>query len=68
MTVEKEYEEMKIPKEEVISSYYDLREQLRILKNEFRNFVFKPTYIVPFLQPGRMLFVGIIVHFIHICR
>ncbi|XP_012168502.1 exosome RNA helicase MTR4 [Bombus affinis] len=55
-----------------ISSYHDIREQLDHLSTEFRSFLTKPVYLLPFLQPGRLVKVknenemfdwGIIVNF-----
>lgn len=44
-----------IPMESSIQSYYHIREQLDNLHKEFRSFMTKPLYLVPFLQPGRMV-------------
>ncbi|OAD61477.1 Superkiller viralicidic activity 2-like 2 [Eufriesea mexicana] len=55
-----------------ISSYHDIREQLERLSTAFRSFLTKPEYLLPFLQPGRLVKVknendtfdwGIIVNF-----
>lgn len=56
---EKHYDELKVPREEEIASYYDLRKQLTSFASEFRAFITKPKYIVPYLQPGRLLQVSI---------
>ena len=45
-----------------ISSYHDIREQLERLSTEFRSFLTKPEYLLPFLQPGRLLKVCIHIH------
>lgn len=58
MNAEKEYDDLKVPREEEIASYYDLRKQLTTFASEFRSFITKPKYIVPFLQPGRLLHVS----------
>lgn len=42
-----------------ISSYHDIREQLEHLSTEFRCFLTKPEYLLPFLQPGRLVKVNI---------
>ncbi|CAL8148366.1 unnamed protein product [Orchesella dallaii] len=52
---EDEYETLEVPREEEISSYHDLRKQLETFATEFRGFITRPKYIVPFLQPGRLL-------------
>lgn len=46
---------VKIPMETSIASYYHIRDQLDSLGKEFRSFITNPTYLVPFLQPGRMV-------------
>lgn len=45
-----------------ISSYHDIREQLERLSTEFRSFLTKPEYLLPFLQPGRLIKVCIYIH------
>lgn len=50
-----ELDAIHIQNEQSISTYYHIREQLDSLGKQFRNFITKPTYLVPFLQPGRMV-------------
>ncbi|XP_078048359.1 exosome RNA helicase Mtr4 [Augochlora pura] len=66
------YNAVDIDKYSQISSYHDIREQLDRLTNEFRSYLTKPEYLIPFLQPGRLVKVknetemfdwGIIVNF-----
>ncbi|XP_076635759.1 exosome RNA helicase Mtr4 [Colletes latitarsis] len=66
------YNAVDIDKYNQISSYHDIREQLDRLCTEFRSFLTKPEYLLPFLQPGRLVKVknenemfdwGIIVNF-----
>nr|XP_033341153.1 exosome RNA helicase MTR4 [Megalopta genalis] len=66
------YNAVDIDKYSQISSYHDIREQLDRLTNEFRSYLTKPEYLLPFLQPGRLVKVknenemfdwGIIVNF-----
>ncbi|XP_012278049.1 superkiller viralicidic activity 2-like 2 [Orussus abietinus] len=66
------YDAIQIEKYNQISTYHDIREQLDRLGVEFRTFLTKPEYLLPFLQPGRMVKVkndqdtfdwGIIVNF-----
>ncbi|XP_026465811.1 exosome RNA helicase MTR4-like [Ctenocephalides felis] len=45
-TVDREFE---------ISSYHHIRTKLDDLGEEYRNFITKPEYLVPFLQPGRLV-------------
>jgi len=44
-----------VPMEEEVSSYARLRDQLSTLGQEFHTWLTKPQYIVPFLQPGRLV-------------
>ncbi|XP_076280120.1 exosome RNA helicase Mtr4 [Lasioglossum baleicum] len=66
------YNAVDIDKYNQISSYHDIREQLDRLTTEFRSYLTKPEYLLPFLQPGRLVKVknenemfdwGIIVNF-----
>lgn len=52
---QKEVNAIKIPMESSIATYYHIRDQLDTLAKEFRAFITTPTYLVPFLQPGRMV-------------
>ncbi|KAK2585445.1 hypothetical protein KPH14_010108 [Odynerus spinipes] len=70
--LEATYTTINIEKYNQISSYHDIREQLDRLSTEFRSFLTKPEYLLPFLQPGRLIKVkngnetfdwGIIVNF-----
>jgi len=56
--LQKKYNEMTIPHEEEIATYYKLRQQLDKLGKEMHQFIVMPKYCVPFLQPGRMVKVG----------
>lgn len=44
-----------IENESSISNYYKLRQQLRKLEKEMQQYITKPMFCVPFLQPGRMV-------------
>ncbi|KAI0985107.1 hypothetical protein GJ496_004905 [Pomphorhynchus laevis] len=46
---------MIVQQEEELSSYYKIRMQLDSLGNQLCNFIRDPQYILPFLQPGRLL-------------
>ena len=46
---------MKIENEEEVASYYMLREQLTNLSKEFQSWLVRPQYLIPFVQPGRMM-------------
>ena len=58
--VELEKEEQKkaeitVPDEEHVASYYDLRQQLDQMNGDFREVTTHPNYVLPFLQPGRLV-------------
>ncbi|XP_012539162.1 exosome RNA helicase MTR4 [Monomorium pharaonis] len=66
------YNTVNVDRYDEISTYHDIREQLNRLSAEFQSFLTKPEYLVPFLQPGRLVKVkngnetfdwGIIVNF-----
>jgi len=44
-----------IENEDDIAEYYDLRDQLKTLEGDFKSVITHPQYILPFLQPGRMV-------------
>ncbi|TFK65981.1 antiviral helicase [Pluteus cervinus] len=48
-------ETIRIPKEDLVSEYYQLRQQLDQMAADFREVVTHPTYALPFLQPGRLV-------------
>ncbi|KAL1687663.1 rRNA-processing arch domain-containing protein [Schizophyllum commune] len=52
---EAERDKMKIPDEHLIAEYYDCRQQLDQLGEDFRQVITHPTYSLPFLQPGRLI-------------
>ena len=56
--LQKEEERMKlmvIPDEPAVAEYYDLRQQLEQMYNDFRAAITHPSYTLPFLQPGRLV-------------
>jgi len=53
--LEEKVASMTVPMEEEVSSYARLRDQLTSLGQEFHTWLTKPQYIVPFLQPGRLV-------------
>lgn len=57
------YNVVTVERYDEISSYHDIREQLNRLTEEFRSFLTRPEYLVPFLQPGRLVKVCIRVRF-----
>ncbi|GAB6028830.1 Exosome RNA helicase MTR4 [Chamberlinius hualienensis] len=52
---EKEYSALTVPKLSEISMYHKTRFQLDPLLKDMRAFIMKPRYILPFLQPGRLV-------------
>ncbi|KAF8908086.1 rRNA-processing arch domain-containing protein [Gymnopilus junonius] len=44
-----------IPDEELVSQYYDYRQQLDQMNSDFHDVITHPTYALPFLQPGRLV-------------
>ena len=54
-TLDAEYLSMIIPDEERVRSYVEAQQQLSALQKELKKFLHQPKYIVPFLQPGRLV-------------
>ncbi|CAH0555487.1 unnamed protein product [Brassicogethes aeneus] len=50
-----EYSGYQIESEDQVATYYDIRQQLDALGVQFRSYLTKSQYLIPFLQPGRML-------------
>ncbi|RKP19421.1 P-loop containing nucleoside triphosphate hydrolase protein, partial [Rozella allomycis CSF55] len=46
---------LKIEQEETISEYYEIKQQLEVLKKDFKMIIHHPTNILPFLQVGRLV-------------
>jgi len=53
--LEKDHAAVKIPEEEESMTYYRIRQQLSKLALQLEEFVHKPKYCLPFLQPGRLV-------------
>lgn len=53
--LQSEYDSIQLEKFSMMSSYHEIREQLDRLSIDFRSFLTKPEYLLPFLQPGRMI-------------
>ncbi|XP_036792879.1 exosome RNA helicase MTR4 [Oncorhynchus mykiss] len=53
--LEKMYNAIEIPNEESVVTYYKIRQQLAKLGKEIEEFVHKPKFCLPFLQPGRLV-------------
>lgn len=57
--LEEEYNAIRIPNEESVVTYYKIRQQLAKLGKEIEEFIHKPRYCLPFLQPGRLVRVSV---------
>jgi ATP-dependent RNA helicase DOB1 len=44
-----------IPDEQLVAEYYEYRQQLDQMGQDFRDVITHPTYSLPFLQPGRLV-------------
>ncbi|XP_025918495.1 exosome RNA helicase MTR4 isoform X1 [Apteryx rowi] len=53
--LEEQYNKIAIPNEENVIIYYKIRQQLAKLGKEIEEYVHKPKYCLPFLQPGRLV-------------
>lgn len=52
---EEKYNKLTVENEDSVASYYKIRQQLDNLGKELLTFIQKPQYILPFLQPGRLV-------------
>ena len=52
---EEKYHKMSIAEEDQVSSYFRIRQQLDNLGRDLRKYILKPVYLLPFLQPGRLI-------------
>lgn len=50
-----EYNSIEVKNEDQISTYYAIRKELDFLGTQFRTYLTKAQYLVPFLQPGRLV-------------
>lgn len=53
--LEGQYNKIAIPNEENVVIYYKIRQQLAKLGKEIEDYIHKPKYCLPFLQPGRLV-------------
>uniref|UniRef100_A0A668VSY2 Exosome RNA helicase MTR4 n=1 Tax=Oreochromis aureus TaxID=47969 RepID=A0A668VSY2_OREAU len=53
--LEEQYHTIEIPNEESVVTYFKIRQQLAKLGKEIQEFIHKPKYCLPFLQPGRLV-------------
>ncbi|KIM54699.1 hypothetical protein SCLCIDRAFT_1221714 [Scleroderma citrinum Foug A] len=52
---ERKRDSIRIPEEQLVAAYYDYRQQLDRMAEDFRAVITHPTYSLPFLQPGRLI-------------
>ncbi|KAG8927198.1 ATP-dependent RNA helicase mtr4 [Tulasnella sp. 418] len=52
---QKKSAEIVVPQEEEIAEYYGIRAQLEELGKDVQEVITHPTYILPFIQPGRLV-------------
>ncbi|KAF7277949.1 hypothetical protein GWI33_009065 [Rhynchophorus ferrugineus] len=50
-----ELNKFEIQEEDQVASYYTIRQELEALGVQFRTYITKPQYLIPFMQPGRLL-------------
>ncbi|XP_041825884.1 exosome RNA helicase MTR4 [Melanotaenia boesemani] len=53
--LEEQYHTIEIPSEDGVVTYFKIRQQLAKLGKEIQEFIHKPKYCLPFLQPGRLV-------------
>nr|CAD7458150.1 unnamed protein product [Timema tahoe] len=53
--LEIEHDNVIIPQYDQVSSYCSIQDQLNRLRKQMHSYITKPEYLVPFLQPGRMV-------------
>ncbi|XP_063818264.1 exosome RNA helicase MTR4 [Pseudophryne corroboree] len=53
--LEEQYNGIHIPNEDSMVTYYKIRQQLAKLGKEIEDYIHKPKYCLPFLQPGRLV-------------
>lgn len=53
--LEAQYNKIVIPNEENVVIYYRIRQQLAKLGKDIEEYIHKPKYCLPFLQPGRLV-------------
>ena len=52
---EEMYNKLSVDGEDGVASYYKIRQQLDSLGKDLMSYIQKPQYILPFLQPGRLV-------------
>jgi hypothetical protein len=52
---EQQYESIKIENEEEVARYYKLKKKLELVQEQMSVMMNEPKYLLPFLQPGRLV-------------
>jgi ATP-dependent RNA helicase DOB1 len=52
---EEQYESIKIENEEEVARYYKLKKKLELVQEQMSLMMNEPKYLLPFLQPGRLV-------------
>lgn len=52
---EQQYEAIKIENEEEVARYYKLKKKLQLVQDQMSTMMNEPKYLLPFLQPGRLV-------------
>ncbi|EST07464.1 Helicase, C-terminal [Kalmanozyma brasiliensis GHG001] len=52
---EEQRDAIKVEREEEVAEYYDVKHQLEVLRKDVQTVVTHPSYVLPFLQPGRLV-------------
>ncbi|KCV69270.1 hypothetical protein H696_03697 [Fonticula alba] len=53
--LEQKRDEIVVPREDEIAAYYSIEQQIATLNDSVRKVITHPTFLVPFLQPGRLV-------------
>ena len=52
---EQQYETLRIENEEEVARYYKLKKKLEVVQEQMSVMMNEPKYLLPFLQPGRLV-------------
>ncbi len=55
---EQQYESIKIENEDEVARYYKLKKKLELIQDQMSIMMNEPKYLLPFLQPGRLVTVN----------
>ena len=55
---EQQYEAIKIEDEDEVARYYKLKKKIELIQDQMSGLMNEPKYLLPFLQPGRLVTVG----------